>query len=71
LKQVEPQQGGDRGNAATGGRTPDAVTRTEVANAAGLSEHQRKTALRVANVQAQDFNSAVQSESPPTGSHQS
>jgi hypothetical protein len=50
LKQIPSQQGGDRGNAATGGRSPIAETRAHAATKAGLSEHQRKTALRVASV---------------------
>jgi hypothetical protein len=31
------------------------TTRTQAATEAGLSEHQRKTALRVANVPAEEF----------------
>jgi CRP-like cAMP-binding protein len=42
------------------------VTRTQVATDAGLSEHQRKTALRVASVPAADFERAVESHAPPT-----
>src|SRR6185437_11625915 len=45
LKQFPEQRGGDRGNSATGGRPPVGKTRTQAAEAAGLSEHQRKTAL--------------------------
>jgi hypothetical protein len=32
----------------------------------GLSEHQRKTALRVANVPGEEFERAVESDQPPT-----
>jgi hypothetical protein len=42
------------------------LTRTSAAESAGISEHQRKTALRVASVPADDFERQVESESPPT-----
>ena len=42
------------------------VTRTQAATDAGLSEHQRKSALRVANVPRDEFEAAVESDSPPT-----
>lgn len=42
------------------------LTRTEVATKAGLSEYQRKTALRVANIPKADFEAAVESDDPPT-----
>lgn len=42
------------------------VTRTQAATEAGLSEHRRKQALRVANVPEADFNAAVESDDPPT-----
>ena len=48
LKQVEPSKGG-RPCENSGGQPPE-LTRTAVATDAGLSEHQRKTMLRVANV---------------------
>lgn len=66
LKQIEPQQGGNRGNAATGGRPPVAETRAKAADNAGLSEHQRKTALRLAEVPEDDFEQEVESPKPPT-----
>ena len=50
----------------TGGRPPVGETRTAVADAAGLSEHQRKTAARVANIPADEFEAAVESDNPPT-----
>lgn len=59
LKQIEPAQG-----ARTDlGRAP---TRSEAAREAGLSEHQKKTALRVAAVPEKEFNRQVESERPPT-----
>lgn len=47
-----------------GDRPP--VTRTQIATDAGLSEHQRKTALRIANVPEPAFEAAVESDKPPT-----
>lgn len=41
-------------------------TRTQAASEAGLSDHQRKTALRVAAVPEPEFTAQVESESPPT-----
>lgn len=46
------------------GRTP--LSRTEAASAAGLSDDQRKQAVRVANVSEADFNGHSESDSPPT-----
>jgi len=42
------------------------VTRTQAAADAGLSAHQRKTALRIANVPEASFEAAVESDRPPT-----
>ena len=42
------------------------VTRTQAATEAGLSEHQRKTALRVAEVRKEEFESALAASQPPT-----
>jgi hypothetical protein len=42
------------------------VTREKAAADAGLSEHQRKTALRVAAVPESDFIAQVESDNPPT-----
>jgi hypothetical protein len=41
-------------------------TRTQAATDAGLSEHQRKTALRVAAIPEAEFVAAVDSAQPPT-----
>ena len=59
-----------RGDEATrfghdGTDTP-AISRTEAAREAGMSERQKVTALRVANVPEPVFNQAVESETPPT-----
>lgn len=42
------------------------VNRTQMAEQAGLSERQRKTALRLASIPEQDFNRQVESPAPPT-----
>ncbi len=42
------------------------LTRTEAAQQAGMSERQKKTALRVANVPKSEFEQAIESEKPPT-----
>lgn len=42
------------------------ITRTQAAAEAGLSERQRKNALRVANVPRDEFETAVESDEPPT-----
>ncbi len=65
LKLVPDQRGGDRGG-PTGGRPPIGQTRTQAARNAGLSDHQRKTALRVASVPEPAFTAAVESPQPPT-----
>jgi hypothetical protein len=42
------------------------VTRTQAAADAGLSEHQRKTALRLASIPEPEFSRQVEDPSPPT-----
>jgi len=42
------------------------LTRSAAAREAGLSDHQRVTALRVANVPRPEFEAAVESHNPPT-----
>lgn len=63
LAAIEPARGANQ-NIQEGAR-PN-VTRETVATEAGLSEHQRKTALRVSNIPADEFEAAVESEQPPT-----
>lgn len=42
------------------------ISRKQAASDAGLSKRQKDTALRVANVPADDFAAAVESDNPPT-----
>lgn len=44
----------------------DLPTQKEAADAAGISEHQRKQAVRVANVPAEQFDAAVEGDKPAT-----
>lgn len=64
LKQVEPN-GGGRPPKTRDGADPS-FSRTQAATEAGLSERQRKTALRVANVPEEEFEQAVESDYPPS-----
>jgi hypothetical protein len=57
-------RGGDRSK--NDGTVNSAPTQKRVADAAGISERQRVTAVRVANVSAAECESAVESETPPT-----
>lgn len=75
LKQIEPQKGGDRKSeeyqraAAApliGDITEAPITRKEAGEAAGMSDRQIKTAIRVANVPAEEFERQVESNNPPT-----
>lgn len=66
LKQIEPQQGSRRDLATSGRRPPEVVSRAEAASSAGMSPHQAKQAIRVANVPAAEFERQVESPNPPT-----
>lgn len=63
LKAIEKAQGANQN--IRDGSVPKAG-RAAAATRAGLSERQRKDALRVANLPAAEFESAVESEKPPT-----
>jgi len=63
LKQIEPAHGANQ-NIREGDRPK--VTRESAATDAGLSDHQRKQALRVANVPESEFTEQVESDTPPT-----
>jgi hypothetical protein len=63
LKQIEPAKNQhDAANRADKGD----LTRTEAAEQAGMSLHQQRTAVRVANVPADQFEQAVESAEPST-----
>lgn len=63
LKQVEPAKTGPNNYGTAATRNSG---RTQAATEAGLSERQRKTALRVANVPEEEFEQAVESDYPPS-----
>lgn len=64
LRQIEPAT---KHNAKkTEGGHPPVVSRKQAAEDAGMSEHQRKQALRVANVPEDDFERDTESDTPPT-----
>lgn len=63
LKQIEPAKNQHDASARVG-TVPS--TRTQAATNAGLSERQRKTALRVANIPEERFDEQIDSDSPPT-----
>lgn len=65
LLAVEPARGGDRRSDQWDGGVP-LVSRESVATAAGLSERQRKTAIRIARVPEDDFERQVESDDPPS-----
>lgn len=62
LKQIEPQPGKRTDVEPSGG----APTRSQAAHDAGMSRDQMHTALRVANVPADQFDAQVDSDNPPT-----
>jgi hypothetical protein len=64
LKQIIPKHGANQ-NIKDGG-DPNVITRTQAADDAGLSERQRKNALRVASVPEDEFTAMVESDNPPT-----
>ena len=64
LQQIEPAQGAHQN--IRDGDDLKVLTRTDAAAAAGLSERQRKTALRVANVPEDLFEELVESDDPPS-----
>lgn len=64
LKQVPTARGENLPNVERDATVPTGIVRT--AEAAGLSERQRKTALRVASVEQDEFDRQVDSDDPPT-----
>jgi hypothetical protein len=63
LSQFEKAQGANQNIRDDDSRM---LTRTDAATQAGLSEHERKTALRVAKVDATEFEAAIESDNPPS-----
>ncbi len=61
LREIEPKRGANQ-NIGAGGDPK--VTRKRAATNAGMSERQRKTALRVANVPEAEFEAAVEADKP-------
>lgn len=64
LRQVEPANGA-RTDLKPRGGCPPRLSRKAAATEAGLSTDQMKTALRIANVPAEEFEALVESEDPP------
>lgn len=64
LNEVRAGQGARDGKRQEGDLPP--LSRTDAADQAGLSEHQRKTALRIANIPEDEFERQIESDDPPT-----
>lgn len=64
LKEIEGR-GGDRSK-GKGSHTSAQKTRREVAEHSGISRHQQVTAVRVAAVPEEDFEAAIEAETPAT-----
>jgi len=65
LRQIEPASEMNLKQNRRDGTVPS-VTRTQAATDAGLSERQRKTAIRVATVPVAEFERSVESPNPPS-----
>jgi hypothetical protein len=65
LKQIEPATGKNNQYVKEAGDRP-LHSRTEAARDAGMSPHQHKQAMRVANIAPQEFERQVESHKPPT-----
>ncbi len=64
LKQIEPAKPGPKPEIGMGDHTQ--FGRQEAGERAGMSPHQAKQAIRVANVPASEFERQVESSNPPT-----
>jgi hypothetical protein len=64
LQQIRAGQGARDGKREEGTLPP--LTRTRVATDAGLSEHRRKTAIRVSRIPDPEFEEAVEADEPAT-----
>jgi hypothetical protein len=65
LRQIKPVRG-DKSLFVDSVGAHTIVTRKSAATDAGLSEHQRNMAIRVANVPKEEFEKLVESDNPPT-----
>lgn len=66
LKQFDGRDGKNLPNAKKDGSVHFSPTQRDVADKAGMSERQVKTAVRIANVPQDDFDKQVESNNPPT-----
>ena len=64
LREIEDGQGA-RSDLLGAGADPK-LSRAQAARDAGMSRHQKRTALRVANVPEDEFEALVESDDPPT-----
>lgn len=64
LAQIEPGKTGPKPELGAGALPQ--LTRTQAAEDAGLSDWQRKTALRVASIDKDEFERVIESDNPPT-----
>ncbi len=64
MKEIEPSPGRPAKEITTG--TGSNLTRTQAARDAGLSPRQQAQAMRLANIPADEFEKAVESDKPPT-----
>jgi hypothetical protein len=63
------QSPGGRPSKTRGDASPSLLTQRQAADQAGMSKDQEKQAVRVANVPADVFEAAVESDDPPTVTH--
>ncbi|HEX3410321.1 MAG TPA: hypothetical protein VHT00_01270 [Stellaceae bacterium] len=63
LRQIEPARGANQN--IQEGDLPN-VTRESAATEAGLSEHERKTALRINSIDRNELEGLIESDEPPT-----
>jgi hypothetical protein len=66
LQEIKPARGRRSDLELREGAHPKSTTREEAATAAGLSDHQRKQALRVAAIAESEFEAAVEGDQPPS-----
>ncbi len=62
LKQIEPDKGGRP--LKTYDATDIGLSRSQAARDAGISERQKVTALRIANIPAPEFDALIESDAP-------